>query len=338
MDERSKEILRAVIESYINLASPIGSRFLGKHYDLGICPATIRNTMADLNELGFLEQPHTSSGRIPTDRAYKFYVEEILEDKITSDNQFLRILYKNLLDIKDLSDYLLSMAKMIADYTKYIGITLSSGQSDCILDEVEFVKYKDNFIVVVLITKEGIIKHRIVEDSARLSISDLRRISKYLNSQFAGCTLEQIRQALVDDVFVKKSLCDNLIAKALEICADTISSFKVDLNISGVSGILNLPDFGEIEKIKSLASAIEDKATIISLLDKITEGDGIQVLVGAESSLENEDLSLVASALLEGGRRVGVIGLIGPKRMDYLSAIEIVDASVKFLSNQLKKK
>ncbi|MCI4626924.1 MAG: heat-inducible transcriptional repressor HrcA [Candidatus Magnetoovum sp. WYHC-5] len=340
MDERSKNILRAVIESYINNGSPVGSRFVGKQYNLGICSATIRNTMSDLEEFGYLQQTHASSGRIPTDKGYKFYVNEILTGRVSYDSKFMGVLYNNFLAFNlDLSEYLMNVSITLSSYSKYIGVTLSNRQTSTVLREIELFSYREKYIVVILMTEEGAIRHLVIENSSKLTKMDLTRIASYLNLQFAGYTLAQIREVLLDDIYRQKVQCDDLIARALEICKNALLSFKVELHISGISSLLGMPDFYDIRKIRSLYSAIEDKTTVISLLDKIIEGEGVQVLVGSESSIDdNEDLSLVASAFLENGRPVGVVGLIGPKRMDYLSAIAIIDASAKFLSNQLEKK
>lgn len=339
MDDRSKKILMAVIQSYINSAIPVGSRYLGKHYSLGICPATIRNTMADLEELGFLSQPHTSAGRIPTNRGYKFYVDEIIGYDMVSDEDLYATLFDNLLKIKgDLEDYFSEITRTLSEYSQYMGFTVFSTLNSQRLRKLELVFYKEKSIVAILLTEEGVVKHRVIEMDIKLKQSDLITLASYINNTFAGSTLEQIRNELLDDIYLKKAQCDSIISQALNICRMAVSCISTDVYMYGMSRMLNFPDFYDIKKIKELFKAVEDKHNMIKILDRIIEAAGIQVLVGSEADPEFEDLSMVVSPFHDRGRPFGVIGLIGPKRMNYKSAISIVDTSVRFLSEQLEKR
>ncbi len=340
MDERSKKVLFAVVQSYINAPVPVGSRFLLRRHGFNISSATIRNTMADLEEMGYLSQPHTSAGRIPTDKGYRLYIERILNNKVASDIELLSKLYINLVEMRGELDEFLDMAtKTLSDYSHYLGVALSTCSEQSILKKIELFHYKDNKIAVILLT-ENVIRHKIIEieSESALKQKDLSRIASYINAEFAGYPLGEIRGILLDTIYKEKSQCDDLIAKALMVCKYVVFSLHEDIYISGLSELLDLPDFSDIQKIKDLSKAIEDKQAIITLLDKIVESEGVQVYIGSESSLYSEDLSLVASNFYEKDRPVGVLGLIGPKRMNYLNAITIVDTTAKCLSQLLEKR
>ncbi|MES0336897.1 MAG: heat-inducible transcriptional repressor HrcA [Candidatus Magnetobacterium sp. LHC-1] len=337
MDERTKKILIAVIQSYIQSAAPVGSRYISKKYGLGISPATIRNTMSDLEEMGYLSQPHTSSGRMPTDKGYRLFVEELRACSVNANDDLLALLAtQNLCSMGDLNDLLDSVTRALSEYSRYLVVTLSSTMEKCILKKIDFSVLRDNVVVVLLLTEEGVVKHKTVESRDGLTQGDLRQMAAYLNSQFKGCTLGDIRNALLDIVYQEMAMRDDLIAVALNLCKNAIYPCNLDVFISGISALIDLPDFCDIQKIKELSKAVDDKQKIINLLDKMMESEGVQVYIGTESFLDTEELSLVASTFCDKGRPFGVLGLIGPQRMDYANAISIVDTSARFLSNHLQ--
>ncbi|MBF0564376.1 MAG: heat-inducible transcription repressor HrcA [Nitrospirae bacterium] len=336
IDDREKKILLAVIQSYINLGFPVGSRYLSKKHDFGLSSASIRNVMSDLEEMGYLVQPHTSSGRVPTDKGYRLFVEELLGGGIASNAALLSLLDSFNLDVvNDLNELINSITKAFSGYSHYLGVALSTTMENSILRKIEMFGYKDNMIVILLLTEEGVVRHKIVSSYAILNQQDLSRISSYLTSEFGGVTLKEIRNALAEDLYKERAMRDDLLAKALEFCKYAIFSFNADVFITGMSELINLPDFCDVQRIKELSRAVEDKVKIVGLLDDILEIEGVQVFIGSEAFKDNEALSVVASTFYEKGRPFGVFGLIGPQRMDYASAISIVDTSAKFMSKHL---
>ncbi len=341
MDDRSKDILFAVIQSYINNSTPVGSRYIFKKYPLGISSATIRNTMADLEDLGYLSQPHTSAGRVPTNMGYKFYVDEILDKSVDSDSELLDDLYENLMEEKcDLGSFLIKVTEMLACRSKYIGVTMSSSAEKSILKKIEFFPYKNNKLAVVILTEEGAIKHKVIDSEQSTSPKDLNRIASYLNAEFSGHSLTEVRKILLEDLNNNKHQRDNLISKAFNLCMDAINfgdTLYMDVCFTGMSDMLELPDFSDIRKIREMSKTMEDKQTIVKLLDKIIDSDGVHVCLDTEPLLRSNEFSIVASRFYERGRPFGILGLIGPKRMDYMSAISMVSTTANFLSKQFEK-
>jgi heat-inducible transcriptional repressor len=337
LDERSRQVLFAVIQCYVNSPGPVGSRVVTKKYSFGLSPATIRNIMSDLEEMGYLRQPHTSAGRVPTDTGYRYYVDSINTEERHVDGDFALELGRKLeLLKKDINAFLDEAAKMLSSLSHYVGITMSPNSGTTTLTRIELIKYRDSRVAVVIFTDEGLIRNTVTPMDTELSQRDLNRIASYINSQFSGHTLEEIRKVVVKELAREKVLCDNLISEAMRICGAVFSSAPGNIYISGLSEVLALPDFCDIDRIKELLKTIEDKHIIVRLLDKIADAEGPQVFIGSENPLiEMKKFSLVAATYKEGKRPVGAVGIIGPTRMDYLQAISIVDLTAKYITRML---
>ena len=341
LDERSRQVLFAVIQCYINSPGPVGSRVVTKKFPFGLSPATIRNIMSDLEDNGYLMQPHTSAGRIPTDTGYRCFV-----DAITSEKQYLKAgvdfsaVNKRLEMLrKDINLFLDDASKMISSMSHYIGITQTPNAGVTTLNRIELIKYRSNQVAVILFTDEGIMKNGIIEVDSGLSQDMLNRISDYINSHFSGTSLDEIRSVLIGDMIREKVLCDNLIHEAIRLCKEVFSSAQGNVYISGLSGMLSLPDFCDIGRIKDLMHAIEDKQIMVEMLDKVAESEGTRIFIGSENPMSGmKQFSVVASTYQEGNRPAGVIGIIGPTRMNYLEAISIVDMTAKYITEMLSYK
>ncbi len=339
IDERGKKVLCAVIQSYINLPDPVGSRAVTKRYSFGLSPATIRNIMADLEEMGFLTQPHTSAGRVPTDRGYRFYVDSLIaEMDYYTDMEILQEIYERLEALRNNIDvlFLSETTRTLSILSHYLGVAMSPMFNMTTLKRIELLKYKADKVAAIIFIDEGLIKNKVVSLGSEISQKDLNRITGYLNSEFSGHTFDEIRLKVIKEMSKEKIRCDSLISRAMRICQQALSFPHSDLFVSGLSEVLNLPDFADLKKIRELSRAIEDKHTIIKLLDRLSELDGLQILIGSENSMdEMKKLSVVASTCKEGDRPVSIVGIIGPTRMNYAKAIYIVDNTAKFISKML---
>jgi heat-inducible transcriptional repressor len=340
LSERSKKILYAVVQSYINYPDPVGSRIVTKRYSFGLSPATIRNIMADLEEMGYLIQPHTSAGRVPTDLGYRFYVDSLVNEGDMNSNieiEILQGLYRRLEILKNNIELLLSeTTKSLSLLSHYLGVAMSPTPDMTTLRKINLLKYNADKVAVVLFTDEGNIKNKIIAVDSEISQKDLNRIATYLNSEFSGYTFDEIRIKLVKEMAKEKTRCDYLISKAMRICREALCFPLNELFVSGLSEVLDLPDFSDLKTIRELSKAVEDKHNIIKLLDKMSETEGVQILIGSENEQDQmRRLSLVASPCREGGRPVGVVGIIGPTRMNYSKAIYIVENTAKFISRMI---
>jgi len=341
LDERSRKVLYAVVQSYISIPEPVGSRAVSKRYSFGISPATIRNIMADLVDMGFLMQPHTSAGRVPTDRGYRFYVDSLVAEYDSRFNaDILQEVYRKLEALRDNIGGLLSEStKALSHLSHYLGIAMSPRLDMTTLQKLELIKFKSDKIAVIIFTDQGLIKNNVISLNTDISQRDLNRITSYLNAEFAGLTLDEIRVKVFKEMIRDKSKCEKLIMRAMTICRKALSVSFSDFFVSGLSEVLDLPDFADLEKIRELSRAIEEKHTIIQLLNKVIESEGVQILIGSENSADDmKKLSIVVSACRDEDRPIGVVGIIGPTRMDYEKTIYIVDSTAKYITKILAKR
>ncbi|MBF0327601.1 MAG: heat-inducible transcription repressor HrcA [Nitrospirae bacterium] len=343
LDERSKQILYAIIQSYINKPDPVGSRFVTKKYSFGFSPATIRNIMADLEDMGFLSQPHTSAGRVPTDKGYRFYVNSLLgqDRKINTsgiETAFIDNFSRKLDEIKnDITGMFSEVSNTLSSMSNYVGVALPPKPEKSHFTRIDFMKYKSDHVVAIILTDEGVMKHKIIKSDPSLSQDDLNRIAEYLNNEYAGRTIDDIKSVLIGRMKADKMLWDKLISRAITLCEEILSFSESDIYFSGLHDVMNLPDFSDISRIKEISKAIKDKHTILRLLDALSDNEGVQVMIGDENPVtELKNLSIVTSPYKEGDRNIGLIALIGPTRMDYSKAIFMVETVAGCISKTLK--
>jgi heat-inducible transcriptional repressor len=337
LDERNKKVLFSVIQCYINSPGPVGSRVVTKRFSLGLSPATIRNVMSDLEEMGFLAQPHTSAGRVPTDSGYRFYVDVLKEEKRRINKDLIDELSRNLeLLRKDINAFPNETSKVLSSLSHYIGIAMSQNTGQTTLSKIELIKYKKTKLAVILFTDDSTVSNKIVSIDSDISQKDLNRIADYINAEFTGYTLDEIRESVIKEMKQEKRLYDKLITEAVKICREVFSASPGNLYISGLSEMIDLPDFCDIQRIRELLKAIDDKRIVLNLLENMSASEGTQVFIGSENPLtEMKEFSLVVSTYKEGNKPIGTIGIIGPKRMNYLKAISIVDATAHYITNML---
>lgn len=345
LDERSKRVLCAVVESYIQNPEPVGSRYIMKRYGFEVCSATIRNIMADLEDSGYLFQPHTSAGRVPTDKAYRFYVNYIFERGLFSEpeevkeiKKFIESLNKKLKKLRNnMNSLFLETAHSLAQATQYLGVALLPPLEKTALHRVDFMKFKDDLVIAVVVTDKGIVKNKIIKAYPDITQQDLNRLSEFVNATYHGMSINEIREDLFHRLKKEKIFWDHLISKLMKVCQEALYFVREDVFVSGFYHIMHLPDFADIEKLREIAKTIQDKHLLIKLFENIAkEDEEIKVVIGQENPLEEfRDMSIVVSPYREKDKSLGVIALVGPKRMNYKRAILFVNAFAKSLTNTL---
>jgi len=336
MDERLNEILRAVVENYIDTAEPVGSRRLTKRYDFGLSPATIRNIMADLEYLGFLMQPHTSAGRMPTEKGYRHYVDCYIDDCPQFDEKFILETQARLESIeRDVSSLMENVTRELSKRSHQVGIAVAPRFSRSRLSRVELIHVKGVRVLAVVITEEGVVRNLLLDFEESCSQKNLNKISEYINKELAGFSLREARERIISKVYEDKAVYDSLVARAMRI-GQVIMERQVeeDIYVEGYSEALEQPDLVGLNSIKEMFRAIEDKRLMIKVFNIIEEMEsGVTVLIGSENPLdEMHDCSMVVSPYLKKGRVIGTIGVVGPIRMHYPQVISMVDETAKFLT------
>ncbi|RME66629.1 MAG: heat-inducible transcription repressor HrcA, partial [Nitrospirae bacterium] len=287
-----------------------------------------------------LEQPHTSAGRVPTDEGYRFYVEYLIGRGVGYESSLAERIYENLSNhIDDMDDLLQGTTKALADISHCISMALAPGPEGTTLRRIEMVPYKNDRIAVVILTDEGIIRHQIISNPYHLKEQDLQRICRFINKEFAGLTLKEIREILLKEMLQDKREFDTLLDRALRLCREAVKEYDANVFIQGVGDILDMPEFEDIQKLRQLYKTIEDKRNVIKLLDEIVDAEGVQVIIGSENPVsEMQSMSVVAASFKDKGKPKGVIGIIGPKRMDYESVISLVDTASRVLTKLIEER
>lgn len=295
--------------------------------------------MAELEEMGYLLQPHTSAGRIPTPKGYRLYVDELMGEDQTSifEEDFLEGTYLAL-KREDPHVLLQETTRMLSLLSHYAGIVLAPKVSKARLDRMEFILVRKGHALAVQVSRDGLIQHRMIDVDPELTQRDLTRIGAFLNEKFSGLSLDEIRRRLVQEMEAEKELYNHLYQKASEIGQKALAEQpEEELFLVGTSNILNLPEFTEnLEKMKALFKTFEEKALILRLLNNCLDTEGVQIFIGSESSLPAiEDFSLVVANYRSGDEIGGTLGVIGPTRMEYNRVIPLVDHTAKVISRLL---
>lgn len=325
LDDRKLKVLYAIINSYILSGEPISSRTISKIYDLGVSSATIRNEMSDLEDLGFLNKPHTSAGRVPSDKAYRLYVDSILKlDNSNMDNNLKNKIKKTLIDeSKELDKLLQNSAKILSKITSYTALAISPQLSKSKIKHIQLIPMENNQILLVLVNNSDIVKNTIFKPESTISSSQLNIISNYLTQKLKGVSFSEIPNEIdFKEMYTYKEILDKILP-TLNDSFDIMDS--IDLYSEGITQLLNFPEYKDVDKAKSIISFIENKDLVLDVLleDEIMEG--IKIIIGNENIYEPiKDSSIITASYSVNGKNIGKIGVIGPTRMDYLRLIKVL--------------
>ena len=338
LTERMREILRIIVDEYILTPEPVGSRTISKKSNINLSPATIRNIMSDLEEMGLLFQPYTSAGRVPTEKGFRFYVDSILNVHELTSNEQEEIRSKYSAYQLEGTDLFRETCRILSSSSHYLGVILAPRMSMLVLQHIEFVKLRRHLVLAILVSTTGLVQNRIIEVEEDLSQSELDYLSDYMNGLLTSLALYQVREKLLEQMSVEKNTYDRLLEQAIKLGEKAFSSFdETDVFIEGRTNILREPEFGNISIMTDLFRAFEEKATMVKLLDKCMAPQGVQIAIGSESQIqEMETCSLVTSTYGCEGKIWGALGVIGPRRMNYSRIIPLVDYSAKLLTKILE--
>lgn len=336
--ERAHKVLEAVIREYIETAEPVGSRRVCHKYGFDLSSATIRNTMADLEELGFLCQPYTSAGRVPTETGLRFYINSILEVSPICDSDKALVSDAFQHKASAVKDLLKNVSKMLSSISGHAGVVSAPRLTQTAFRHIEFIRLRQNMVLVICVASSGMVQNKIIQMEEDLRQDKLDKFSRYLTSLLPEMTLEGLRKRILGEMAAEKNLFDQLLSSACELTRKSSENEEQDVFIEGKTNILNYPELCEIAKMKAIFEAFEEKGQIIKLLDKCITSPGLQILIGSESRCYGmEGCSIIASSYLGGNNVTGTLGIIGPVRMDYRRVIPIVDYTAKLLGELIEK-
>ena len=340
LSERSLYLFKALVEHFIQDGTPVGSRTLSKDSSLNLSPATIRNVMADLEDFGLLDSPHTSAGRVPTAKGYRLFVDSLLRVNDLNSIEVEKIA-KELDPGNDFKVLMQRTSSMLSDITQLAGVVMLPRAEQSKLQHIEFVVLSGNRVLVILVVNDREVQNRIINTSRTYSASELQEASNYLNDIFAGKDLAYVRTNILDELEKTKEQLSQSMQTAMEMAqlAFDYEKSKVksdELFFSGETNLMDIAELFEVDKLKKLFNTFNQKRDILHLLEQAISADGIQIFIGEESGHDVlDDCSVVTSPYEVDGKILGVLGVIGPTRMHYERVIPIVDITAKMLGSAL---
>lgn len=334
ISEKAQSLLKTLVEHYILDGQPVASRRLAD--DLPVSPATARNIMADLEELGFLQSPHTSAGRIPTPKAYRFFVDSLISVEPLKD-YYLETLSKTLDPDMTSQELVESASGMLSEITRLAGLVTLPRREKVLLRHVEFLPLSGNRVLVILVLDDHEVQNRVIHTKEEYSEAQLRESANYLNHHFSGKTLSHVRQQLISSMQSDREHMDRLMKTTLEVAEQAfVEDAQSDFVMAGQENLFEIAQNRRLEDIRELFKAFSMKGDILHLLDRCMDTEGIQLFIGNESGYDLlDECSVVTSPYQVDGQLVGVLGVIGPTRMAYDRVIPIVDATARLLSAAL---
>ncbi|MEO6081026.1 MAG: heat-inducible transcriptional repressor HrcA [Steroidobacteraceae bacterium] len=342
LSERAQQLLKVLIESYIRDGQPVGSRSLSRDSGMSLSSATIRNVMADLEAYGFVSSPHTSAGRVPTPKGYRFFIDTLLQvrplERIAADEMRLQF------QIADDPRSLVSMAsQLLSNVTQMAGVVSLQTPKAASLTHIEFLPLSEQRVLAILVFDDREVQNRVVHMERPISPEDLRRAAAALNEQFIGRTLDEVRQELIDQLSEMRERLNQGMVDTISVAQQLLGGEPrrndMELVIAGETKLMGFAELSSVEKLRRLFEAFDEKRAILQLLDLSLHGQGVQIFIGRESGYQIlDDCSVVTAPYSSDTGAIGVIGVIGPTRMAYERVIPIVDLTAKLLGSALNSR
>jgi heat-inducible transcriptional repressor len=329
LDDRAKLLLKALIERYIAEGQPVGSRTLSRASGLELSPATIRNVMSDLEELGLVASPHTSAGRIPTARGYRLFVDTML----TANREDFS---GNALAPDQPQKVIANAAQLLSNLSHFVGVVVAPRRSS-VFRHIEFLRLSERRFLVIIVSPDGDVQNRVVHTVADYTQSQLQEAANYLNANFSGMSIEEVRERLKGEVEQLRGEIVTLMQTAVDASSEAMKQDQEEVVISGERNLLSVSDFAsDMSHLRHAFELFEQKAQLMRLLEVSSQADGVRIFIGGESQIVPfEELSVVSAPYEVDGHVVGTLGVIGPTRMAYDRMIQIVDITSRLVSNAL---
>jgi len=337
LSERSLYLFKSLVEHFISDGTPVGSRTLAKDLNMDLSPATIRNIMADLEDVGLLQSPHTSAGRIPTVKGYRLFVDRLLRIDNISE-QDVQHISRELETEHNVQVLMEKTSSMLSEITRLAGVVTLPRAEKQILKQIEFVSMNDNRVLVILIMNDREIQNRVIHTVKKYTPSELQEASNFLNMTYSGKDLKLVKEVLLADLKKMKDDVNKIMQTAIEVAsfAFTQESHKDDFVLAGQTNLMEFAELSDIDRLKRLFESFNQKRDLLHLMEQAINAKGLQIFIGEESGYDVLDnCSVVTSPYEVDGRIVGVLGVIGPTRMNYERVIPIVDITAKMLGSAL---
>ncbi len=339
LSERAQTLLRTLVRRYIEEGRPIGSRSLAQAYGLAVSPATVRNALVDLEELGYLTAPHTSAGRVPTDRGLRVYVDHLLQVEPVTAATVEHLRRRLVRDREEGGDELADSASgLLSQLTRLAGVVTLPRRERAVLRHVDFLPLSGRRVLAILVVNQRDVQHRVIEADRAFSEAELQRLANYLNTEYAGAELSQVRDSLRAAVQAERERLDALLGSVAEVAGKALAeeAGSEDYVVAGQTNLMGLEELSDVARLRRLFEAFTQKQDILHLLDRCARPQGVQVYIGREAGHAAFDgMSLVTARYAVEGESAGVLGVIGPTRMAYGQVVPIVDVTARLVGAAL---
>lgn len=337
--DRARHFLKVLVERYIIDGQPVGSRTLARDAGMDLSPATIRNVMADLEDVGLIKSPHTSAGRIPTISGYRVFVDSLISLKPVKGRE-VELLRSELASDESPHHLIESASRMLSSVTHMAGVVLIPTRNSAVLKEIQFVSISETRVLVVMVSTTGEVMNRIMERPEGFSVAELEQASNFLSNRYSGVSLDEMRASIIREMTTDKAEMNELMANALDMANQALDSDEdPEFMVAGQTNLMDFDELAQMSKLRKLFDAFSEKQEILHLLDNCVKSDGIQIFIGNESGYGPfEDCSVITAPYETGSESAGVLGVVGPTRMAYDRVIPIVDVTAKLLGAALKSK
>jgi heat-inducible transcriptional repressor len=340
MDERAKTLLKTLVERYIAEGQPVGSRTLSKASGLDLSPATIRNVMADLEELGLIASPHTSAGRVPTPRGYRLFVDTMLTVARPADiDQLIAGEARDQLRPDQPQRVIANAAQLLSNLSSFVGV-VSAPRKPSVFRHIEFLRLGERRVLVIIVSPDGDVQNRVIFTAHDFSQGQLVEATNYLNEHYGGLTLEEVRAKLKTEIEQLRGEIAGLMQAAVDAGSEAMAESHEQVVVSGERNLLSVQELGhDMSSLRRLFDLFEQKTQLMRLLDTSSRAEGVRIFIGGESGVVPfEELSVVTAPYEVDGQVVGTLGVIGPTRMAYDRMIQIVDITSRLVTNALSSK
>ncbi len=340
LNDRAQQLLKALVEKYIDGGQPVGSQALARESGINLSPATIRNVLSDLENLGLVSSPHTSAGRVPTDLGYRFFVDSLLNIQPLQSGVVCQLEEK--LGVDDNPQELIQTASsLLSGITNLAGIVTLPKHEYTELRHVEFLPLSDNSVLVVIVINDNEVHNKIINTPRVFNRSELEQAANYLNAHFSGKDMQAVKKSLLDELKEAKNHADEFMATAINIASQALNaeSTEGDYILDGEINLMNYAEMSDVDKLRLIFEAFNKKRDVLHLFEQVIQSEGVQIFIGAESGYSVfGDCSMVTSSYKVDGEVLGVLGVIGPTRIAYNKVIPIVDVTAKLLGAALNHK
>ena len=341
LDPRAREVLREIVLQHIASGEAISSRTLARGGRFNLSPASLRNVMADLEDLGYLQQPHTSAGRVPTDRGYRFFIDHLMRSRAISTHD-REVIDDQVGHASEIDEVLQLASSLLSKLSDQVGVVFMPTLLQFAIRSMDFILVAESKIMCVIVGVNGVVVNKLIETRFVFSRDELEKISRYITVEFSGCTLETIRRRLVRMTEQERAQHDQILQKTIALGIDAVNDvtpFEHELYVEGAASLLNKPEFGsDAAALRKTFLALQEKEKLIEILESCLSEDGLQILIGSESDFTQvHNFSIVARRYGSQAAPLGMVGIIGPMRMEYARMAPLVDYLGRALGRKIEE-